>query len=278
MARGGLRWSDRPEDFRTEVLGLVKAQMVKNTVIVPVGSKGGFVLKKAPPASEREAYHEGRRGLLPGLPARAARPDRQPRRRPGGAAAAGAPAGRRRPVPGGGGRQGHGHLLRPCQCHLGRVRPLAGRRLRLRRQRRLRPQGHGHHRARRLGKRQAPLPRTGPGHAEPGVQRGRRRRHVGRRVRQRHAAVAAHPADRRLRPPPCVHRPDARRGRVLCRARAAVQAAALVVGRLRRQPDLGRRRRLVARREVDPAVAAGACGAGHRRRACCRRWSCSAPS
>jgi glutamate dehydrogenase len=56
VARGGLRWSDRPEDFRTEVLGLVKAQMVKNTVIVPVGSKGGFVLKKAPPAGDREAY------------------------------------------------------------------------------------------------------------------------------------------------------------------------------------------------------------------------------
>ena len=56
VARGGLRWSDRAEDFRTEVLGLVKAQMVKNTVIVPVGSKGGFVLKKAPPASEREAF------------------------------------------------------------------------------------------------------------------------------------------------------------------------------------------------------------------------------
>jgi glutamate dehydrogenase len=56
VARGGLRWSDRPEDFRTEVLGLVKAQMVKNTVIVPVGSKGGFVLKRAPAASDREAY------------------------------------------------------------------------------------------------------------------------------------------------------------------------------------------------------------------------------
>ena len=56
VARGGLRWSDRPEDFRTETLGLVKAQMVKNAVIVPVGSKGGFVLKAAPPASEREAY------------------------------------------------------------------------------------------------------------------------------------------------------------------------------------------------------------------------------
>jgi glutamate dehydrogenase len=56
VARGGLRWSDRQEDFRTEVLGLVKAQQVKNAVIVPVGSKGGFVLKAAPPASEREAY------------------------------------------------------------------------------------------------------------------------------------------------------------------------------------------------------------------------------
>jgi glutamate dehydrogenase len=56
VARGGLRWSDRPEDFRTEVLGLVKAQMVKNTVIVPVGSKGGFVLKRAPPPADRDAY------------------------------------------------------------------------------------------------------------------------------------------------------------------------------------------------------------------------------
>jgi glutamate dehydrogenase len=56
VARGGLRWSDRREDFRTEVLGLVKAQMVKNAVIVPVGAKGGFVLKR-PPAdpTDREA-------------------------------------------------------------------------------------------------------------------------------------------------------------------------------------------------------------------------------
>jgi len=56
VARGGLRWSDRREDFRTEVLGLMKAQMVKNTVIVPVGSKGGFVVKNPPPATDREAY------------------------------------------------------------------------------------------------------------------------------------------------------------------------------------------------------------------------------
>src|SRR4029079_17903143 len=45
IARGGLRWSDRHEDFRTEILGLMKAQMVKNALIVPVGAKGGFVVK-----------------------------------------------------------------------------------------------------------------------------------------------------------------------------------------------------------------------------------------
>ncbi|MDQ5921955.1 MAG: glutamate dehydrogenase [Pseudomonadota bacterium] len=56
VARGGFRWSDRREDFRTEILGLVKAQVVKNSVIVPTGSKGGFVCKKLPPIAEREAY------------------------------------------------------------------------------------------------------------------------------------------------------------------------------------------------------------------------------
>jgi glutamate dehydrogenase len=56
VARGGLRWSDRPEDFRTEVLGLAKAQEVKNSVIVPSGAKGGFVCKQLPDPSDREAY------------------------------------------------------------------------------------------------------------------------------------------------------------------------------------------------------------------------------
>ncbi|NOX28913.1 MAG: NAD-glutamate dehydrogenase [Actinobacteria bacterium] len=53
VARGGLRWSDRPEDVRTEVLGLVKAQAVKNAVIVPVGAKGGFVARQLPVSGER---------------------------------------------------------------------------------------------------------------------------------------------------------------------------------------------------------------------------------
>jgi glutamate dehydrogenase len=56
VARGGLRWSDRREDFRTEILGLVKAQAVKNSVIVPEGAKGGFVAKRLPSPSDREAW------------------------------------------------------------------------------------------------------------------------------------------------------------------------------------------------------------------------------
>ena len=56
VARGGIRWSDRREDFRTEILGLVKAQQVKNAVIVPVGSKGGFVLKRPTPPGDRDAF------------------------------------------------------------------------------------------------------------------------------------------------------------------------------------------------------------------------------
>lgn len=72
VARGGIRWSDRREDFRTEVLGLMKAQVVKNSIIVPSGAKGGFVLKELPAQSTREAiemevvncYKSFIRGLL----------------------------------------------------------------------------------------------------------------------------------------------------------------------------------------------------------------------
>ncbi len=70
VARGGIRWSDRPDDFRTEVLGLMATQMLKNTIIVPVGSKGGFILKgsvPAPPALDAylaDRYSEYISGLL----------------------------------------------------------------------------------------------------------------------------------------------------------------------------------------------------------------------
>ncbi len=56
VARGGIRWSDRREDFRTEILGLMKAQRLKNVIIVPTGAKGGFVLKHPPPMNDREAF------------------------------------------------------------------------------------------------------------------------------------------------------------------------------------------------------------------------------
>ncbi len=70
VARGGIRWSDRKEDFRTEILGLMKAQTIKNVVILPVGSKGGFVIKQPPDARDKlgaeaiECYKTLIRGLL----------------------------------------------------------------------------------------------------------------------------------------------------------------------------------------------------------------------
>jgi len=70
VARGGIRWSDRPDDFRTEILGLMKTQMTKNTVIVPVGSKGGYIVKTPYKTREeggalsKEAYKTLMRGLL----------------------------------------------------------------------------------------------------------------------------------------------------------------------------------------------------------------------
>src|SRR5690606_1458116 len=58
VARGGLRWSDREEDYRTEVLGLTKAQQVKNAVIVPVGAKGGFEPRRLPDEAGRDAVQQ----------------------------------------------------------------------------------------------------------------------------------------------------------------------------------------------------------------------------
>ena len=58
IARGGIRWSDRHQDFRTEILGLMKAQMVKNAIIVPVGAKGGFVVKQPPAGGDRQALQQ----------------------------------------------------------------------------------------------------------------------------------------------------------------------------------------------------------------------------
>ena len=87
IARGGIRWSDRAQDFRTEVLGLVRAQLVKNAVIVPSGAKGGFLPKQLPRARQPRGDPEGRHRRLPHLHLGAARHHRQHQGRQGRAAA-----------------------------------------------------------------------------------------------------------------------------------------------------------------------------------------------
>ena len=137
VARGGLRWSDRREDFRTEVLGLVKAQMVKNTVIVPVGSKGGFVAKSLPdPSVDRDAWlAEGIACYKVFVTSLLELTDNYVRDEAGKQSVAKPPATRcydgDDPVSGGGRRQGHRNLLRHRQRHRGRARLLAGRRVRI---------------------------------------------------------------------------------------------------------------------------------------------------
>ena len=128
IARGGLRWSDRREDFRTEVLGLMKAQMVKNAVIVPAGAKGGFVVKRPPvdPDALRtevvECYRLFIRGLLDLTDNRVATPDGESIVAPPDTVVhddAGSVPRRRR-------RQGHRHVQRHRQRDLAGVRVLAG--------------------------------------------------------------------------------------------------------------------------------------------------------
>ena len=200
VARGGIRWSDRPEDYRDEVLALMKAQMVKNAVIVPHGAKGAFVLKRPPESTDQEAlaaevracYATFIRGLLDvtdnQVNGQVVPPPRRrlPRR-------TGSLPGCRR-------GQRDGRLLRPGELDRRRVRLLVGGCVRLRRVDRVRPQGPGHHCQGRVGvhppafrrarRRRRPRRAHGSGH----------RGHVRRRVRQRHAPPQ-HQADRRLRPP-----------------------------------------------------------------------------
>ena len=168
------------EDFRTEILGLVKAQMVKNAVIVPVGAKGGFVVKRLPdPAVDRDAWMAEGHGLLPDVHPRPARRHRQPRRRRRScrratscATTATTPTSSSPPT-----RAPRPSPTSPTRSRL-EYGLLARRRVRLRRLGRLRPQGHGHHRPRRVGVGQAPLPRAGRRHPGRGLHGRRRRRHV----------------------------------------------------------------------------------------------------
>ncbi len=167
---------------------------------------------------------------------------------------------RRRSLPGGRRRQGHRDLLGHRQRTVGRARLLAERRVRLRRLGRLRPQEDGHHRPRRLGIGQAPLPRDGRRYRQDAVHLRRRRRHVGRRVRQRPAAGEDHQAARRLRPSRHLHRSRVRSGAGVRRAAAPVRSAALELAGLRQVADFDWRRRVPALRQGDRAVEAGAGG------------------
>ena len=131
--------------------------------------------------------------LLQDLHLRAARHHRQPGRRRERAAARRGPPRRRRLLPRGRRRQGHRHVLRHRQRRGQGLRLLARRRVRLRRVGGLRPQGDGHHRARRLGLGPAALPRARDRLPDRGLHGGRHRRHVRRRVRQRDAAARSTP-------------------------------------------------------------------------------------
>ena len=203
--------------------------------------------------------------MLPDVPVWAARSHRQLRGPGGRPSRAGGALRRRRPVSRRRRRQGHRALLGHRQRGRRRLRVLARRRVRLRRFARLRPQGDGHHRPRDLGVGQAPLPRDRRRRRRRGLHRRRGRRHVRRRVRQRDAALAPHPAGGRLQPRPHLRRPRPRRGHRLRRAAAAVRAAALQLGRLRPLADLRGRRRVAAHGQVDPPDRADARGARRRR-------------
>ena len=254
VARGGLRWSDRRDDFRTEVLGLVKAQMVKNTVIVPVGAKGGFFCKQLPDPADRDAWlAEGvacYKTFICGLlditdnlvdgetraaaatscattattPTSSSPPTRAPRRSPTSPTASprttASGSATRSPR---GGSVGYDHKAMGITARGAWVSV----------QRHFRERGIDCQ-------------------TEDFTVR-RHRRHVRRRVRQRHALLRAHPAGGGVRPPRHLPRPDARRGDVVRRAQAAVRPAALELAGLRRVADLRGRRRLPALAEVDPA-------------------------
>ena len=247
VARGGLRWSRparglphrgaRPGQGADGQERRHRADRLQGRVLPQAAAR---------PRGRPRGVAGGGQGGLPDVHLRAARHHRQPGLRRGGAARArGAPR-RRRRLPRRRRRQGHGHLLRHRQRGRAVLRLLARRRVRLGRLGRLRPQGDGHHRPRRLGVGQAALPRDGRRHPEPGLHRRRRRRHERRRVRQRHAAVRAHPPRRGLRPPARLHRPQPGCRGLLRRAPSPLRPPALLVGRLRQVADLRRWRGLPA--------------------------------
>ena len=221
----------------------------------PDGQERGDHPRRCQGRLRREAARadHGRRGaadgggrLLPGVRGRPPRRHRQRGRRRGRPPARRGPARPGRPLPRRGGRQGDGHVLRPRQLGRRELRVLAGRCVRVGRQRGLRPQGHGHHRPWRVGERPPPRPQPRSGRRHRPADGGRHRRHVGRRVRQRDAAQPAPAAGGRLRPPPHLPRPRPRPGPLVRRAAAPLRPPPLQLGRLRPDGHLDRRRRVAA--------------------------------
>ena len=268
VARGGLRWSDRREDFRTEVLGLVKAQMVKNAVIVPTGSKGGFYPKQLPdPAVDREAWlEEGKSAYRMFISALlditdnrvsgAAVPPEHVVRHDGDdvylVVAADKGTATFSDIANGV-AQSYGFWLDDAFASGGSA-------------------GYDH-KAMGITARGAwesvkrHFREMGVDTQTRGLHRRRRRRHERRRVRQRDAALRAHPPGRRLRPPARLRRPDAGCRGLLRRAPSPLRPPALLVGRLRQVADLRRWRGLPAHLKSIPvtpemAEALGIKGAG----------------
>ena len=219
IARGGIRWSDRM-DYRTEVYGLMRAQLTKNAIIVPAGAKGGFILKRLP-AGRDELQAEVKRqyvtyvrslldltdNLVDGEVVHP--PDVRVLDEDDTYLVVAAD-------------KGTATMSDTANGIAARVRLLARRRVRLRRLGGLRPQEARDHRPRGVGVGQAPLPRAGHGPGGRRVHRRGHRRHVGRRVRQRDAAQRQAQAAGRLRPPARVHRPEPGPGDVVRGAPAAV--------------------------------------------------------
>ena len=262
VARGGLRWSDRAEDFRTEILGLVKAQMVKNTVIVPVGAKGGFYAKRLPDPANRDAWlAEGVAcyqlfvssllDLTDNLVDGTVVPPPDVIRYDGddpylvvaadkGTASFSDIANRISTdrdfwlgdAFASGGSAGYDHKAMGITARGAWVSV----------QRHFREMG--------LDPQTTDFTCVGD------------RRHERRRLRQRDAAQQAHQAGGGLRPPARVRRPRSRPGAQLGGAGAAVRAAPVQLGRLRPGADLGRRRGVPAVGQVGPGDRADARRAG----------------
>jgi hypothetical protein len=263
VARGGLRWSDRREDFRTEILGLVKAQAVKNAVIVPVGAKGGFVVKRPPdptgdPTGRPRELREGiacYRMFISGLldltdnlvDADEVVPARDVVRHDGddtylvvaadkGTATFSDIANEVAP-------KSYGFWLGDAFASGGSAR--------------LRPQGDGHHRARRVGERQAALPGARASTPRPRTSRSSASATCPGTSSATGCCCRAHPAGGRLRPPAHLPRPDpdaavsyAERKRLFELPRSSWEDydRSLISEGRRRLPALG---------EVDPAEPAG---------------------